>query len=749
MNVYDLSLEDLSKVPVYSTTRISSEEVGSAPATVVIIDKKQIRERGYKSLIDIFQSIPDFKVDRGVDPRWFNDITVRGVRYSDKLILLLDGVRISSPTNEITSIFENYPLYMAEQVEIVYGPASALYGADAFSGVVNIVTKKPTLVPNLQGSVSGGMYQLFNTSLLMTQQINEDWDFSVGGHFFYDKQPDLSDIYPEDFKGLDQLKTGTFYTSSGDTITPTAYVDPERGNPLIASSIYGRVAYKNFNLSYFQNHGRNPSSAANAPNNSVYNEDQYFGHNIRMITAKYATRLGDHLATSQVTYSRYKLDPESNFRNVFTAMEPAYLYSRSWKVKAEQLFVFALSNKLKLTSGVTYERFYSAPRTNDLVSPVLNNRIEAAVIVNSIASNNLGGIPAELITSNYTNVGGFSQLMWQNEKWDMFLGLRADKDDRYDLTLNPRAGVVTRPSQKITIKALFGTAYLAPSPQNINDRFGIFETNDGGNTYTADFFQLPNQNLKPQTISTAEISSKLFVQSNFCIDFSAYYSTVQNSISPVNSEENPERVERIYPNREYEHAGTVYQIDSIQINDNLGESNIYGASITLNYLWKPNPYLSGDFHITSSFVDGSTDVDEAGPIESRNLPGVSTNITHLGATLKSGDFSLYTRLSFYSNQRTIGISTVKNHDNDGNRLNDIEYQEVSGYHRMDIYMIYALNEKVSLNLGVKNLTNTKYRNVNIGADPERVGGLGAASAELYRGVPQNPIRITFGIDIDL
>lgn len=747
LNIYDLSLEDLSKVTVYSTTRIDSEEASDAPANVVVISKDHIKERGYQSLIDVFEDLPDFKVDRGVDPRWMNDITVRGVRYSDKLIILLDGVRISSPTNEIMPIFENYPLYMAEQIEIVYGPASALYGADAFVGVVNIVSKKPDAKPSLSGSLSGGMYQTVNANLFLTQKINDEWDFSLGTHFFYDKQPDLSNDFPDDYALLDeQLALGTFYTFFGDTITPVASVDPERGNPLSASSIYGRIANKNFSFSYYHNHGHNPTSAGNTPSNSVYNEEQFFGHNIRMITGKYDFKIGKHLATSQLTYSRYSLEAESNFRNVFTALEPAYKYARSRKFKAEQLFVFQLTEKLKLTSGITHEWFYSIPRTNDLASPVVNDKIEDAIIVNSVAPNNLRGIPAELITTSYNNIGGMSQLMWQNEKWDLILGVRADKDERYDLTVNPRAGMIVRPIPKLTFKALYGTAYLAPSPQNINDRFGVFQTDDEGLTYSADFFQLPNPELQPQTVSTGELNTKYFIQPNLSVDISAYYSQVKNSINPVNSVNHRSRVEEIYPNLEYEHAGETYQIGVIQINDNLGESNIYGTTVTINYLWRPQKDLKGDFYLISSFVEGNTDIDEDGPSEVRNLPGISSNITRLGATIVKGNFSINARLSFLTKQRTIGVSTVKDEDNDGNRFNDVKYQEVDGYHRLDMHFVYSLNEKISFNINGRNLTNQKYRNVNIGASPDGAGGLGAASLEFSRGTPQNLIRITGGIN---
>ena len=55
---------------------------------------------------------------------------------------MLDGVRIDHPAGGKLPIAENFGLYMARQVEVLYGPAAALYGADAAAGVINIITDK-------------------------------------------------------------------------------------------------------------------------------------------------------------------------------------------------------------------------------------------------------------------------------------------------------------------------------------------------------------------------------------------------------------------------------------------------------------------------------------------------------------------------------------------------------------------------------------------------------------------------------
>jgi len=145
-SLLSLSIEELLNVQVSTASRVGTSTLQEAPATIRIVTAEQIADRGYRSLLEVLADQPEIKVDFAVDPRWMNDITVRGVRYMDKVLFLLDGQRISSPTNELIPIMENYPVHLAQQIEIIFGPASALYGADAFSGVVNIITKKASVL---------------------------------------------------------------------------------------------------------------------------------------------------------------------------------------------------------------------------------------------------------------------------------------------------------------------------------------------------------------------------------------------------------------------------------------------------------------------------------------------------------------------------------------------------------------------------------------------------------------------------
>src|SRR5688572_23688401 len=140
----------------------------------MVITEEQIQIRGYRSLLDVLMDMPDIKIDDKVYSLSRNRITMRGIEGQEKLIIMLDGVRISSPTNESLPIMENYPVHLAKQIEIIYGPASALYGADAFTGIINIITKKAEYTTSKsEASYSMGDHGLYNGSLFTSHKLGK------------------------------------------------------------------------------------------------------------------------------------------------------------------------------------------------------------------------------------------------------------------------------------------------------------------------------------------------------------------------------------------------------------------------------------------------------------------------------------------------------------------------------------------------------------------------------------------------
>src|SRR6202048_3039634 len=226
------TLEELMNITITTASR-TTEGLTDAPARVQVVTPAQIQRRGYRSLSDVLKDLPDFKVDLAGNWDFPAEITVEGVRGAARVILLLDGIRVSSPTNEPLPIVANYPVHTARQIEIVYGPASALYGADAFSAVINIITKDANELAGLAVNTSVGAFGLYNQTVSFGTALGAKASLVVAGQFLYDNQPDLSRYYPGDFNGMQAQRAGTFPTIFG-SMTPAPPVSPDYHIPLSA-----------------------------------------------------------------------------------------------------------------------------------------------------------------------------------------------------------------------------------------------------------------------------------------------------------------------------------------------------------------------------------------------------------------------------------------------------------------------------------------------------------------------------------
>ena len=161
-DLFELSLSELFEVEI-TTASNREEQVINAPATVIVVSSADIANRGYESLDEIFVDLPGMEQIYSYGDSSFSNY-MRGYRYTigTPFLMMIDGVTINNLYfNQVTQI-SAFPLSSVERVEIVYGPASVIYGANAFMGVVNVITKQPnseggTLVASHRFDASGGL----------------------------------------------------------------------------------------------------------------------------------------------------------------------------------------------------------------------------------------------------------------------------------------------------------------------------------------------------------------------------------------------------------------------------------------------------------------------------------------------------------------------------------------------------------------------------------------------------------------
>jgi outer membrane receptor for ferrienterochelin and colicins len=143
--VDDLDLVKLLNVEVSTATK-TAETLDDAPAVITVITRDDIARWGYESLADVLSHTVGFYVQ---DDHILPNAGVRGMiggqgAESGVIKVMIDGRSVAYRTTSGNWLgIELVPLESVAQIEIVRGPASALYGADAFLGVVNIITLKP------------------------------------------------------------------------------------------------------------------------------------------------------------------------------------------------------------------------------------------------------------------------------------------------------------------------------------------------------------------------------------------------------------------------------------------------------------------------------------------------------------------------------------------------------------------------------------------------------------------------------
>jgi outer membrane cobalamin receptor len=152
----ELDLSELMNIKVSTATK-KEQLIEKVPATVRIITASQIQERAYHSLEDVLQDLPGFQF-RNI--QGFNSYSFqRGAPSQNNLILVLvDGIQINELSSGGFYGGYQYNLQNVKQIEVVYGPSSALYGTNAISGIINIITKDAENQPQASASVAGGSF---------------------------------------------------------------------------------------------------------------------------------------------------------------------------------------------------------------------------------------------------------------------------------------------------------------------------------------------------------------------------------------------------------------------------------------------------------------------------------------------------------------------------------------------------------------------------------------------------------------
>ena len=677
-----------------STASLRSESLDRAPATVRVITQRQIQERGYRTIEDVLKGLPGVDVLNHVHPDSKNIVTIRGITGNNKFIILQDGIRISGPTGETDlQISENFPLYMARQVEVLSGPASALYGADAFSGVINIITEEPTEAGRVRGSLAGGSFSTYQLDFLASKRFSDAVAVSFGGHHQQSQGAPLSEKYFSDFhRGSDYLLPGDApyapaYRSFSTYLKVDLWENLTVGwrQSFLATSLADAEIpggqFSNLGVAPYDGPPENPSLLANA-----------------YVTYKFTVneRLSGQV---QANYSRYERLPHSGYRNFYTSdlsfnYNQAYKYALGERYQIESRATLEVGEKHVLTGGLTADYSYAIPKTPDLAAPYNTSLSPSQQGQNYLNT----AFPAQIYEEASYNAGVFLQAQsdW-TDRLSSTVGLRFDYNTEYGETVNPRVGLVFQQTPETTWKMLYGSAFLAPSVHRRFENFGRFgnpfTTGPAFPATTASFYLIPNPDLKPEQLKTLELSLTQKLTPDLTAGVVGFYTLVEDAIRGQFS---------ATPNTTFIPGATLLTTQQYQ---NVGTLTSRGVELTLDQSWKSD---LARFDLWGSFTYMNGELKSRGTTVRYDLPYTSTELLKLGATWNYNDRVVVTPSVNFNGPQS-GFVSTPGKNGFGSRTPAFYVVNLSTEVR-------SANQNLSAFVRVDNLLDARYYNASQGGD---------------------------------
>ncbi|MBU8870039.1 MAG: TonB-dependent receptor [Gemmatimonadales bacterium] len=238
------SLDDLMEMNVVSGASKYMQKASEAPSSISIVTADEIRTYGWRSLWEVLSSLRGFydTYDRN-----YYYMGVRGIGYpgdlSSRMLVLVDGIRMNETSLGGVLTGRGFPvdLDLVSRIEVIRGPASSLYGTNAMTGVVNIVTREGYQLNGTEvksgfssyGTLESRMTHGFETEKGVDVLISASRGVMEGQDFYFPEfdTPETSNGVAE---GIDEEKWEQFYAKviyEGLTLEST-YVWRSKLNPM-------------------------------------------------------------------------------------------------------------------------------------------------------------------------------------------------------------------------------------------------------------------------------------------------------------------------------------------------------------------------------------------------------------------------------------------------------------------------------------------------------------------------------------
>lgn len=470
VDLYDLNIHELTKFRVVTATK-TAEDINEVPATVRVVTKSEIAERGYFTLDELLADLPGFQ---------FRDILSlnsyvfqRGIPNQNNLTLvLIDGVQINELNSGGFYSGGQFNMTNIDRVEVVYGPSSVAYGTNAVSGVINIITKGND---NSKGSIKSQLGN-FNT-------VSGDCSFNIS-----DKSKTLKVRMSGMFK---RTEKSDLRGANGD------YNWSDLIDNFENDYNFGiKISYKDFvfGTNYMQ---KQTSTATMFKSTGTNYKDFGSLWDILFVNSylKYNKKFNDNLTLTSTLYNRNSTVLKNTVYYITDTSQVGY-YRPNNLTGIETVLNYNGVKNLSLTGGVTFEFENLANKPSMTYSksmlerPALPDKPE--------------------MRENFLLSFFFEPRYVLFKKLNLSAGIRYDISSIYNQVITPRAGLSYNINDNF-LRLTYAEAFRAPKPWDYTDGLG-------------------NNNLLPEKLNSVELSFVSQKFGNFNFELTGYYSNLHNSL---------------------------------------------------------------------------------------------------------------------------------------------------------------------------------------------------------------------------
>jgi outer membrane receptor for ferrienterochelin and colicins len=506
----DLALVYGDKTTVSIATG-SSQPIGRAPSVTTVITSRDIEAMGATDLDQALESVPGLHVSKSniaLAPIY----SFRGIdtKLNPQVLMLVNGIPITNVYNgDRSQIWGGMPLENVARIEVIRGPGSALYGADAFSGVINIITKNSN---DIRGTDTGVRVGSFNSRDVWIQHGGILGAVDAAFYLGAGKTDGQKGIIQQDAQST---WDGVFHTNASLAPGP---INAER-KTIDARTDLSFEAWR-FRAAYQKREVGAGTGVAGSldPNGRGHSTRRFLD-----LSYEQANWLPNWDVSGVAGYNDnkeygdpgYTLFPAGAFGGSFpNGMLGTPGHSERHTHGNISAFYSGFDqHRIRVGTGLRKDDLYAVSETKNYdaaFAPLPGGLVDVS------------GNPALVyIMPHKRNLFYvFAQDEWSFAKdWALTAGVRRDRYSDFGSTTNPRIALVWDAAYNVVVKVMHGTAFRAPS---FVEQYAI------NNPVT-----VGNPNIKPETITTDELAFSWQTTSTLKNDLNFFRYRMRDIILPV------------------------------------------------------------------------------------------------------------------------------------------------------------------------------------------------------------------------